>query len=124
MFVLVPFFAWLVALVRRRSGRRFPAHFVFALEIHAAGFGALAISKAFAAFSPPGLARGLEILAELYLLAYIFRALRTVYGGTRLQAARDTGIVAVVYGIALIVATGAVVGVTMFGRRWLAGLGS
>lgn len=52
MFVLVPLFAWLVSLVRRNAGRRFPAHFVFALEVHAAAFGSRAIAKALAALAP------------------------------------------------------------------------
>ena len=35
LFVLVPFFAWLVSLARRSSGRHYPAHLVFALHFHA-----------------------------------------------------------------------------------------
>lgn len=123
MFVLVPFFAWLVAIVRRRAGRRFPAHFVFALEVHAAVFGVLALTKAVAAVSPAVVARGLDVLREGYILGYIFLALRTAYGGTRWQAARDTAVVAVCYVAALIVATGAVVAPAIFGRYWLKTLG-
>ena len=88
MFVLVPFFAWLVALVRRGAGRRFPAHFVFALEVHAAAFGVLALVKALMHVSPPLLARALDILGDVYIVGYIFLALRTTYGGTRWKARR------------------------------------
>jgi hypothetical protein len=123
MFLLVPCFAGLVALVRRRAGRRFPAHFVFALEVHAAAFGVLAGAKALAAISPPLLARLLDSGADLYILVYIFLALRTAYGGTRWKAARDTGVLAVGYMTAVLFSTGAVVLVAVFGRNWLEALG-
>src|SRR4029453_11764042 len=72
MFVLVPFFAWLVAIVRRPAGRRFPAHFVFALAVHAAAFAVQAWTKGMAAFSPDAVARGLVVVSDLYILGYIF----------------------------------------------------
>ena len=123
MFVLVPFFGWLVSRVRRRAGRRFPAHFVFALEVHAATFGAQALAKGLAAMSPPLVARGLDSLLDVYILGYIFLALRTVYGGTRWQAARDTVVLSATYLVALLTATAAVVLPVVFGRYWLKVLG-
>ena len=44
MFLLVPFYAWLIQLTARRSGRNYPQHLYFALHVHAAWFalGALA----------------------------------------------------------------------------------
>jgi hypothetical protein len=123
MFLLVPFFAWLVALVRRRAGRRFPAHFVFALEVHAAAFSVLGLMKALMYVSPPPLAKALDALGDVYIVGYIFLALRTAYGGTRGKAAADTAIVVVVYTVAMLTATGAIVAATIFGRSWLPTLG-
>ena len=45
MFVLVPLFAGLTALFQRRVGRRYPAHLVFALHVHAAAFVARASGR-------------------------------------------------------------------------------
>jgi len=118
MFVLVPFFAWMIALVRRGDGRRFPAHFVFALEVHAAAFGVRAVSEAIAWVSPAPVARALDTLADVYLVVYIFMALRTAYGGTRWRALRDTAVVTVAYTVALIAGTGLVVGATVLVRWW------
>jgi hypothetical protein len=123
MFVLVPCFAWLVALVRRGACRRFPAHFVFALEVHAAVFVMLAIVRGLASFTSPQVGRTLDALGDLYILGYIFLAFRTAYGGTRWKAARDTVFVSMVYTMALMTATGVVVAFAMFGRRWLQALG-
>ncbi len=118
MFVLVPFFAWMVALVRRGAGRRFPAHFVFALEVHAAAFGVRAVTEAIAWVSPAPVARALDTLTDVYLVVYIYLALRTAYGGTRWRALRDTAVVTVAYTVALIVGTGLVVGGTVLVRWW------
>ncbi len=125
MFALVPLFAAMVALVRRGAGRRFPAHFVFALEVHAAAFGVRAVTEAIAWVSPAPVARVLDGLTDLYLVVYIFLALRTAYGGTRWQALRDTTVVTAAYTVALIVGTGLVVGGTVLVRWWWghAGLG-
>ena len=123
MFVLVPFFAWLVALVRRRADRRFPAHFVFALEVHAAAFGVLGLVKALMYVSPPLLARALDTLGDVYIVGYIFLALRTAYGGTRWKAALDTAIVMVLYTAAMLAATAAIVAAVVFGRTSLPSLG-
>jgi uncharacterized protein DUF3667 len=124
MFVLVPFFAWLVSLVRRRAGRRFPAHFVFALEVHAAAFGVLGLVKGLMYISPPPLAKALDTLGDVYIVGYIFLALRTAYGGTRWKAALDTAIVMVFYTAAMLAATAAIVAAVVFGRTRLPSLGS
>ncbi|MEO5823340.1 MAG: DUF3667 domain-containing protein [Vicinamibacteraceae bacterium] len=123
MFVLVPFFAWIVALLRRRAGRRFPAHFIFALEVHAAAFGMLALTKALAAVSPPMLASGLDTLGDVYIFGYVFLAFRTAYGGTRWRAALHTAIVMTGYTVATLTATAAIVAVTVYGRNWPAAFG-
>lgn len=123
MFLLVPFFAWLVARVRRRAGRQFPAHFAFALEVFAAAFGMQALTKALGALLPAPIGSILDFVAVVYVLGYIFLALRTAYGGSRWQAAWNTAVLAVGYSIAVSAATGAVVFSTLFGRNWLKALG-
>jgi hypothetical protein len=123
MFLLVPCFAWMVGLVRRGAQRRFPAHFVFALEVHAAAFGVRAASEALGAVAAPSIDSALDTLADLYVPIYIFLALRTAYGGTRWRAARDAVVITVAYVVALMAATGVVVAWAIFGRRWLQGLG-
>lgn len=116
MFLLVPLFGWLVAMVRRRAGRGFPAHFVFALEVHAAAFGVLALTKALIHVAPPPLARALDVFGDVYIVTFMFLALRTAYGGTRWKAALDTAIVIAIYVVATLAATAAIVGATVYGR--------
>jgi hypothetical protein len=116
MFLLVPLFAWLVAMVRRRAGRGFPAHFVFALEVHAAAFGVLALTKALIHVSPPPLARAVDVFGDVYIFGYLFLAFRTAYGGIRWKAALDTAIVMVLYVTANLAATAAIVAATVYGR--------
>lgn len=107
MFVLVPFVAWLVAVVRRRSGRHYPAHLVFALHVYAVGFGARALMAPVGAVAPAAahvLAGGLAV----YSLAYMFLAFRRAYGIGRGLAVRDTAIVAIGSWLALMLGTVAI----------------
>lgn len=123
MFLLVPFFAWLVARVRRRAGRQFPAHFVFALEVFAAVFGVQALTKGIGALLPMPAGKVLDGASDVYAVGYIFLALRTAYGGTRWQAAWNTAVLAIGYMVAVMVATGVVVAFAVLGRNWLKTLG-
>jgi hypothetical protein len=123
MFVLVPFVAWLVARARRRSGRGYPAHLVFTLHLYAAAFGVRAVTASLGAAGPSALAEGLAILTVLYVVGYTYVALRRAYGISRGLAVRDTAIVTAGSWLALMVGTGAVVVVAVFGRYWLKLLG-
>ena len=123
MFVLVPFVAWLVARARRRSGRRYPAHLVFTLHLYAAAFGVRAVTASLGAAGPSALAEGLAILTAFYVVGYTYVALRRAYGLSRGLAVRDTAIVTFGSWLALMVGTGAVVMVAVFGRYWLKLLG-
>ena len=118
VFVLVPFFAWLVALVRRRSGRNYPSHFVFALHVHAAFFVSRAVVT-LATLALPVVKPYAEGLLNLYVIAYLFLALRTAYGGSRARAARDTALVGIVYMVVLTLVAGVVVLGAAFGPRVL-----
>src|SRR5687768_4508745 len=53
MFVLMPFFAWLVALAYRRVDRNYLHHLIFAVHVHAAWFAAGAIATAVEIAVPP-----------------------------------------------------------------------
>jgi hypothetical protein len=76
MFLLVPLFAALLALFFRRAGRFYVEHLVFALHLHAFGFLLQAIAV--------GLRVGWLRAATLAgIVAYLFMALRAVYGEGR-----------------------------------------
>jgi hypothetical protein len=117
--VLVPFFAWLVALVRRRSGRNYPSHFVFALHVHAAFFVTRAATTAVTLMLPPAAKPVADGLLNLYLIAYLFLSFRTAYGDSRARAARDTALVGIVYIMVLTIVAGVVVLGAAFGPRIL-----
>lgn len=105
MFVLVPFFAWLVQLIRRRAGRTYPQHLQFALHAHAAWFGARAIAAASPLIKSALAGEILSAFSVIYGLVYVFVALRVVYGGTRRAALFHTAILLAIYGTVLIGAT-------------------
>jgi hypothetical protein len=119
VFVLVPFFAWLVALVRRRSGRRYPTHFVFALHVHAAFFAMRGIVTAVTLVLPLAVKPYANGFLNLYVIGYLFLAFQIAYGDSRARAARDTVLVSVVYVVILMLVAGLVVLGAAFGPRVL-----
>jgi hypothetical protein len=123
MFVLVPLFAGLTALLERRVGRRYPSHLVFALHVHAAAFVARALAAA-ASIPLRAWDDAFASAANLYALVYVFLAFRTAYRPSRRRAALDTLVVGAIYLVALVLATALVVSVAMFGRNWSAAWGS
>lgn len=80
MFVLMPVFAALLALVYRSRRRRYPAHLIVALHLHAFGF-AVAAVLAPVALLPRGPRRTLAGVLLAWCLVYFPLALRRVYGG-------------------------------------------
>lgn len=77
MFVLLPLFALALRALYRRRGR-YPAHFIFALHLHAFAFFLLAAIGIPAAFSA-----GFDVLEPLAIVAvivYLILALRRVHG--------------------------------------------
>jgi Protein of unknown function (DUF3667) len=119
VFVLVPFFAWLVARVRRRSGRNYPSHFVFALHVHAAFFVTRTAVTAVTLVFPPAAKPYADGLLNFYLIGYLFLAFRTAYGDSSARAARDTALVGIVYMLGLTLVAGVVVLGAAFGPRIL-----
>jgi hypothetical protein len=102
MFVLLPFFAWLVALAYRRVDSNYLHHLMFALHVHAAYFAIAALATVAQAISPMvgGL---LRVVATVYTFAYVLLAFRRVYGQVRLRLLRIAFVVSI-YWVGVIVA--------------------
>ena len=115
MFVLVPLFAALVMLRRRRSGHTYPQHLYFALHVHAAWFFALAVSSVLQAafvrlrYAAPTA----DILAELYMVGYFFVAFKRVYETTIWGTLWRTVLVGSLYLVALLLTLVAIAAPTM-----------
>ena len=75
IFLLLPVFSLLLYLLYRKTGRFFAEHLIFTLHIHAFAFVALIISLFLPSF--------LDIVAPVWILVYLYLALRLVYGESR-----------------------------------------
>jgi len=75
VFLLLPVFALILYVLYRKTGRFFAEHLIFALHIHAFSFIALMIGLV--------LPDALDIIVPLWILVYLFIALRKVYGESR-----------------------------------------
>jgi len=86
MFLLVPVFAALVMLVRRRAGYNYPQHLYFAFHTHAALFFALTLGAL--ARIPAWLhaANLVAVFVVVYATFYLWFGLRRAYGITLLGA--------------------------------------
>jgi hypothetical protein len=97
VFLMLPLFAGLVALVERRRGMPYGAHFVFSLHVHAFGYLALLLE----ALLPDGAAGvSLPIIA-----AYGAWALHRVYAGRLVADLLRAALIATLYGLALALGT-------------------
>jgi len=117
MFVLMPIFAGLVQISRRRTGGHYPRQLIFSLHVHTAWFGIFTVLAAMAAFLPDGfignVLDGLGLpLAVLYLVIAYWR----VYGVAFWRAAIVGVLLAGIYGLlAAIVTAGIVLRVVLAG---------
>jgi hypothetical protein len=107
MFLLLPLFAWLVALAYRRVDANYLHHLIFSVHVHAAWFAAAAIAKAVELLSYP-VGQALQQLAFLFAGVYAVLAFRRVYGRVRLSSLRIAFVLAA-YFAATILAFAAVV---------------
>jgi hypothetical protein len=82
MFVLVPLFAALVMLFRRKGGYTYPQHLYFALHVHAAWFFANAIEALAKAIPLPYVAPVAGTVIAVYMVVYFPVAFRRVYETT------------------------------------------
>ena len=117
MFLLVPFYAWLVHLATRRTTRNFPQHLYFALHVHAAWFAAGALVAVAQWLTPSVVEKVVETLALVYGTAYAVIAFRRVYAVTITQALLRTGGILAVYFLAVLTAVAAIVVPVILGRR-------
>lgn len=116
MFVLVPFFAWLVSLVRRRAGRRYPHHVIFACHVFAVLFGVQAIAVALGYLSGTAVTGPLAVASLLFALISMILAMRAVYGGTIGRAFAHMLVVLAFYWLAAIVVAAAIIVPVLFAR--------
>ena len=97
MFVLVPIFAGLVALVFRNRRMRYPQHLAFALHTHAFLFLALVPTLA-PRVTQNGVVDALAVASSFGAIAvYTVLAVRRVYGGSLRGAILRSGAVAATY---------------------------
>jgi hypothetical protein len=107
MFVLLPLFAWLVALAYRGVDRNYLHHLIFAVHVHAAWFAAGTVAKACELVSP-FLGQPLTQLVPAFATVYAVLAFRRVYGKPRFAFAR-IGFVLTAYLAIFVMAFAAVV---------------
>lgn len=103
MFVLVPLFAALVMLLRRGTGHTYPQHLYFALHVHAAWFFANALDSLSEPIRVPYVATIVDIVTELYMVAYLPIAFWYTYRTTVPSAIWRSAIIALLYFLALMV---------------------
>jgi hypothetical protein len=110
MFVLIPLFGWLVALVRRGSQRNYPHHVIFALHLFAAFFGVQAVAVGGGYLSRSETVAFIAgALSLIYALSYMVIAMKAVYGGTTARAVAHAFVVLGLYWLATIAVAVAIV---------------
>ena len=114
MFVLLPLFAWLVALAYRGIDPNYLHHLIFAVHVHAAWFAGAAIAKAGELLSRP-VGDVLRELVVVFAVVYAVLAFRRVYGAIRLSFARIAFVMAL-YAAAVVLAFVAIVVPVVLGR--------
>jgi len=99
LFVLLPVFAWIVALFFRR--RRFSQHLVFALHLHAAAFVLLSLVQPLNLTNNQTIVSIAGILTTVVLGVYALMAFRTVYREGWGWILIKSAAIAPLYGLAL-----------------------
>ena len=97
MFVLVPLFALLVMIARRRDQRTYPQHLFFALHVHALWFAGGALAAGVRLIAPGVAGQVARAVMLLYGAGYLAFAFRTAYGGTLRRAFAQAFVVGSVY---------------------------
>jgi hypothetical protein len=97
MFVLVPFFALLVAIVTWGSGVNYPQHLYFALHVHAAWYAVSALAQV--AWLVPNVRMGdtLRGIGVAYVVIYFVMAMKRVYRKTVLGALWRAAVIGPIY---------------------------
>ena len=121
MFVLLPVFAWFVAMAYTRVDPNYLHHLYFALHMHAAWFslGALSIAVKLAI---PAMENIVSSVMIVYALIYTLGAFRSAYGGSAAQTMIRTFLIVTAYAFVVCVALAAIVAPAVLGRRWWSAL--
>jgi uncharacterized protein DUF3667 len=102
MFVLVPLFALLTSVAWRRNLPRYPAHVYLALHLHAAWFGALALSIIVTAFfASERILIIMAVVALTYIVGYGLMTLRRVFKDSWVKTIAKAAVIAMVYAASL-----------------------
>jgi hypothetical protein len=102
MFVLLPYFALLTSIAWRRKMPRYPAHLYLALHLHAAWYGAFAITAlATIPFRSNVVAGITGAFGLVYAAVYGLLALHRVFGDSWLITIGKTAAVVTAYFVAL-----------------------
>ena len=111
MFVLLPAFAGVLALVYRAAKRLYAEHFVFALHFHAAAFVFASLHVLLVSPGPwlPPAARVLDGTVQLAVPVHLYLSLRAVYGRSRPATALSMAALLAGYLLVLFAAVTAVV---------------
>jgi hypothetical protein len=104
MFVLMPIFATLVMLVRRRSGRNYPQHMYFAMHVHGVWFLAGTLVALANIVVVAYLSQALRIAGALFILGHFALAFHYVYETGLWGTLWRVGVVAAIYWLIVIFA--------------------
>jgi hypothetical protein len=105
MFILLPVFALLTMLACRRQLPHYPAHLYLALHLHAAWFGAFAVTSiAEALFRSAAVVGTIGAAGIVYAGVYGLLAVRNIFRESWPRTLAKGAVVTVAYGVCLIVA--------------------
>jgi hypothetical protein len=102
MFVLMPVFAGLVMLFRRKSGRTYPQHMYFAMHVHAVAFFAATLVVLANIVVVPYLSAGATVVGLLFAGTHFARSFRSAYGTTWFGSLWRTALISLLYSFILI----------------------
>ena len=102
MFVLMPVFAALVMLFRRKSGRTYPQHLYFAMHVHAVAFFAATVIAIANIVVVPYLSAGAKTAGLVFVFAHSVLAFRNAYDTSWLGALWRMTFVGLVYWVVLV----------------------
>jgi hypothetical protein len=102
MFLLMPAFAGLVMLFRRKSGRTYPEHMYFAMHVHAVAFFTATLVVLANIVVVPYLSAGAKAIGLLFAAGHFGRAFGNAYGTTPFGTVWRTGLISLIYAIVLL----------------------
>jgi hypothetical protein len=101
MFLMMPAFAGLVMLFRRKSGRTYPQHIYFAMHVHAVAFFAATLVVLANIVVVPYLSAGAKGVGLLFAGTHFARSFRSAYGSTWFGSLWRTALISLLYSLIL-----------------------